>query len=138
MALWIERDPPYRFTTQNPADDAREPGWTFADGSQDHPSLLCLGGQHPKDITGDPDPSHWMVVGGSVVLKAQGEIDAQDLAKTRAQKYSLAVQAQSDLLSLAALKERLDAAGATATAATVQAKINTLDAQLVNAIGNLP
>lgn len=54
----------------------------------DQPDYLNLGGGHPAVITGDPDPSHWKVVGESVVLKGEGELLPDAKAAKRAEIIS--------------------------------------------------
>ncbi|MFQ5351441.1 MAG: hypothetical protein ACE5D3_00010 [Candidatus Binatia bacterium] len=103
MANWIRRTAPYTFLkSRDPALD-EQVGW------------LRLGAAHPAEITGDPDQTHWKVVGDRVTLKPLAEIAAEAAHRTCCAAGELALEATREHLALTTLQSHLEAAGKDAT-----------------------
>jgi hypothetical protein len=124
MANWIHRTTARFQKSQDPAP-AAQVDW------------LRIGAAHPADLTGDPDPSHWEVVGDSVVRKDQAVIDAADALRTKESVLAQAMEARVEVAGLQLLKSDIQAAGK-AVPAALQDRISVLGAALTAAVASLP
>lgn len=130
MGSWIKRTAPYTFLESEDPPIPQQGAWLKMGASVPGKA------DHPADLTGDPDPSHWKVVGDEVIRKDQSVIDAADAASLELSQFEVAVVAQGEIVHGEALRDAMQLAGKSLT--RINAKISGATNRRDNAISKLP